>query len=37
MSNLEAHAEVVGPIVEQQNGEDAVVNDGADKIGRTLQ
>ena len=33
VAGLEAHPELLGAVVQQQNGEDAVVNDGAHQIG----
>ena len=30
---LEAHAEVLGAVVDEEDGEDAVVDDGADEVG----
>ena len=37
MANLETHAEVVGAVVDEEDGEDAVVDNGADKIGGALE
>ena len=33
MADLEAHAQLVGAVVEQEDGEDAVGDDGADQLG----
>ena len=33
VAGLEAHAELVGAVVEEEDGEDAVVDDGADEVG----
>jgi hypothetical protein len=33
VADLEAHAQVAGAVVEKQDGEDAVVDDGADQVG----
>ncbi len=33
VADLEAHAEVFGAVVEEEDGEDAVVDDGADEVG----
>ena len=37
MADLEAHPQIVGAVVEQQNGEDAVIDDRAHKVGCALQ
>ncbi len=37
MADLEAHAQIVGAVVEQQDGKDAVVDDGADQAGGAVQ
>ena len=37
MADLEAHAQVVGAVVEQKDGEDAVVDDGADQLGGAVE
>ena len=36
MADLEAHAQVIGAIVEQQDGEDAVINNRAHQLGRLV-
>ncbi len=33
VADLEAHAEVLGTVVEEEDGEDSVVDDGADEVG----
>ena len=33
MAGLEAHPELVGAVVDEEDGEDAVVDDGADEVG----
>ncbi len=33
MADLEAHPELLGAVVEEEDGEDAVVDDGADEVG----
>src|SRR5580704_7123639 len=33
MADLEAHAEVFGAVVDEEDGEDFVVDDGADEVG----
>ena len=33
VTDLEAHPELVGAVVEEKDGEDAVVDDGADEVG----
>ena len=37
VANLEAHAQLVGAVVQQQNGKDAVVNHGAHQVGHAMQ
>ena len=37
VAGLEAHPQLVGAIVDQENGEDAVVDDGADEVGDAVQ
>ncbi len=37
MADLEAHAQVVGPFVQQQDGEDPVVDDGAHQVRGAMQ
>ncbi len=36
VSGLEAHPELVGAVVEEEDGEDAVVDDGADQVGHPV-
>ena len=36
MANLKAHAEIVGPLVQQQDGEDLVIDDRADELRRAM-
>ena len=33
VTDLEAHPELLGPVVEEEDGEDSVVDDGADEVG----
>ncbi len=37
VTDLEAHAQIVGAVVEQQDGEDAVIDDSARKVGGALE
>ena len=37
VADLEAHAQVVGAVVEQEDGEDAVVDDGAHQLGGAVE
>jgi hypothetical protein len=37
VADLEAHAEFVGAVVEEKDGEDAVVDDGADELGGAVE
>jgi hypothetical protein len=37
VADLEAHAQIAGAVVEKQDGEDAVVDDGANQVGRALE
>ena len=36
MTDLEAHPEFLGAIVDQQDGEDAVIDNGADEVGDAM-
>jgi hypothetical protein len=37
VADLEAHTEFVGAVVEEKDGEDAVVDDGADELGGAIE
>ena len=36
VADLEAHPELLGAVVDQQDGEDAIVDDGADQVGDAM-
>jgi hypothetical protein len=37
VANLEAHAQLIGAVVQQKNGKDAVIDDGTHQVGHAMQ